>query len=53
MKSYSVRKMGTRMGRPHYSAECNLCRRVLAHAHMGKEDATDLCKQHVSTVHGK
>jgi hypothetical protein len=52
MKAYSVRKMGTRRGEPHYGAECVICRRVLAVAHMTKDGATGLAKSHVATQHG-
>lgn len=43
----SVRKMGTRRGMPHYGAECNVCHRVLAVAHLTKEAATAIGKNHV------
>lgn len=50
-KAYSVRKMGTRRGMPHYGAECNLCRRVLAVAHLTKDAATSIAKTHVEKNH--
>lgn len=55
MKSYSVRKMGTRAGQPHYGADCNLCspQRVLVVAHLSKEAATEIAKEHLRTMHGK
>lgn len=53
MKTFSVRKMGTRMGQPHYGAECALCRRVLAVAHLSKDAATRLATNHVRDQHNE
>ena len=52
-KPYSVRKMGTRRGMPHYGADCNVCRTVLAVAHLSKEGATAVAKAHLAKAHGK
>ena len=46
-QTYSVRKAGTRLGQPHYSAECLRCRTVLAIGHLSKEAATRLAQGHV------
>lgn len=52
MKMVSVRKMGTRAGRPHYGVECRACRNnygmpaVLAVAHLSKEAADALAASH-------
>lgn len=53
MKSYSVRKMGTRAGLSHYGAECVLCRRVLVVAHLSKDAATAIAVRHVQAQHGR
>lgn len=53
VKSYSVRKMGTRMGQPHYGAECLLCRSVLIVAHATKQAAMVKATTHVREVHGR
>ncbi len=42
----SIRKMGTRLGQPHYGAECVTCGTVLVVAHVGREYAQELGKQH-------
>jgi hypothetical protein len=42
----SVRKMGTRMGRPHYGAECRTCGSVLAVAHLSRDAAQELGREH-------
>lgn len=42
----SVRKMGTRGGRPHYGAECMTCGTVLAVAHLDKGEAQRVAAQH-------
>lgn len=52
VKNFSVRKMGTRAGAPHYGAECDVCRRVLAVAHLSKDGATQLAVSHVAKAHG-
>jgi hypothetical protein len=55
MRKYSVRKMGTRNGAPHYGATCNLCsyaRNVIVVAHMSKDGATDAAIAHVARMHG-
>ena len=51
MKPYSVRKAGMARGVPHYSAECTLCRSVLAIGHMTREDATIRARTHVALKH--
>ena len=51
MKPYSVRKAGRSRGRPHYGAECHVCRSVLAIGHMSKEAATERAQVHVAAQH--
>lgn len=52
-KPYSVRKMGTRRGVPHYGADCNLCRSVLAVAYLSRDAAIAIAKAHVAREHGR
>lgn len=53
MKPYSVRKAGMRMGKPHYSSECNLCRIPLAIGGKSKETAENLALSHLEKVHNR
>lgn len=42
----SVRKMGTRMGQPHYGAECLTCGTVLIVAHATREAGKEAGEAH-------
>jgi hypothetical protein len=54
----SIRKMGTRLGRPHYGVSCIGCpalfgkENILAVAHLDKDTAQELGRQHVNNNHG-
>lgn len=55
MKRYSIRKMGTRQGQPHYGAECYHQHGrpvILAINHMSKAGAQSLVRSHFKNVHG-
>lgn len=48
-----VRKAGTKLGKPHYSVECDKCHRVLASGHVSKERGTAMLREHMASSHGK
>lgn len=51
VRKAGVRKAGTRMGQPHYSAECLTCRSVLAIGHLSKAAAQQRVAQHITDRH--
>jgi hypothetical protein len=60
MKPYRIRKMGTRRGTPHYSADCMLCPRlpggpggILTIGHLTKPAAERLVREHMLVKHGR
>lgn len=42
----SIRKMGTRAGKPHYGAQCVTCGAVLAVAYLSREACERLADDH-------
>lgn len=54
----SIRKMGTRAGRPHYGVECISCpghygmNSILAVAHLSKDGALAVKAAHLASGHG-
>jgi hypothetical protein len=58
MKTYTIRKMGTRRGKPHYGAGCMLCPHtgrghILRIGYLTKAGAEALIREHMLTVHGR
>jgi hypothetical protein len=57
MKPYTIRKMGTRRGQPHYGCGCLLCPeaggRILRIGYLSKAGAETVIREHMLTVHGR
>jgi hypothetical protein len=60
MKTYSIRKMGTRRGQPHYGVSCMLCSptpggrgRILRIGHLSKLGAETVVRAHMLETHGR
>lgn len=53
-RDLSIRKAGTRQGRPHYGVECNRCAPPypLAIGHLTREAAEQLGREHLARAHG-
>lgn len=57
MKRFSIRKMGTRAGQPHYGLTCLMCpamfgrENILIVAHASREGAARRWAEHVAAGH--
>lgn len=55
-KPYSIRKMGTRRGQPHYGADCKLCGlagHVLSIGYLTKPAAENVVRAHMLSHHDR
>lgn len=52
-RAYSVQKMGTRRGAPHYGSTCNICRKNIVIGYQTRDSAKNSVVEHVASEHPK